>query len=195
MKTVGEGEHFFVRTFCEEDQTRAKEIITTGLKEHWGAIYDPKYAADVDDIYSHYMQRVHAIFLVACADGQEIIGTVVLLPATTTENARSEGWQNWVVRIVRVSVAKEWRRNGVGRKLVSELSNRAKEFGCRTVVMETTTSWTDSVHFWQSSGFSRIGESGGDTHFVRFLASDESDGCENHEHRVNVLKKHLRIVQ
>ena len=52
-----------------------------------------------------------------------------------------------------MSVASAHRRSGVGRLLVDELVAVAQRWGVERVVLETTASWTEVVHFYERNGF------------------------------------------
>jgi GNAT superfamily N-acetyltransferase len=56
--------------------------------------------------------------------------------------------------IVRMSVAPEFRRAGVGRRLVADLIDTARQWGMERVILETSADWTDVVEFYQRCGFS-----------------------------------------
>jgi N-acetylglutamate synthase-like GNAT family acetyltransferase len=71
-----------------------------GLEEHWGVL-DPTKNPDLEDIGLTYAD---AIFLVA-QQNNKIIGTGALIP-------KPDG----TAEIVRMSVAADWRRKGIGRQ-------------------------------------------------------------------------------
>lgn len=135
----------FVRIlpFEPENQVAVKELILSGLVEHWGWL-DPTKNPDLEDIAAHYAD---GLFLVAWHH-QELIGCGALIPRSAK-----------TAEIVRMSVAKTWRRQGIGRLILQQLCDLAQDQGYTQVVLETTASWQAVIQFYLSYGF-RI------THFL-----------------------------
>jgi GNAT superfamily N-acetyltransferase len=126
-----------ISPFQPQDQDEAKNLILQGLGEHWGFI-DYTKNPDLDDIATTYAD---ATFLVAKA-GNRIIGTGAFFTP-------SPG----VAQIVRMSVAKELRRCGIGTLIMRQLYERAKAAGYRQMILETTATWDDVIRFYLKSGF------------------------------------------
>jgi GNAT superfamily N-acetyltransferase len=101
-----------IRTIVKEDQIVSREIILSGLGEHFTEI-DPSLNPDLDDIVAYFPERGHQ-FVVA-AMGERIVGTGGLL----IEN-QEDG------RIVRLSVVPELRGHGIGQAIVADLIQRAE---------------------------------------------------------------------
>lgn len=145
----GRGE-VVIRPFRPEDQAAAKDLILAGLAAHWGFL-DPTRNPDLEDITSTYAD---ATFLLAW-QGDEVVGTGALVH-------EEEG----VGRIVRMSVAAHLRRRGIGRLLLKRLCEQARAAGYRRLVLETTSTWEETIAFYERQGFQRVGVWDGDTHFV-----------------------------
>ena len=155
-------------TFEELDRSTrgtVRSLILDGLAERWGSV-DESLNPDLDDM------------LVSYASGQTIVardelGAVV---GTGTVVPRGTG----TAELVRMSVDRTSRRCGIGRQLVDELVAVARNWGCTTVVLETSTSWTDVIAFYSRCGFEIThvakGEFGSDTWFELRLVegNDES---------------------
>ena len=139
-----------IRPFDPADQAQAQRLILEGMKEHWGYI-DPDRNPDLKDIAANYPEEA---FIVAVWGG-ELLGTGALV-AENLETAR----------IVRMSVAKDHRRSGIGTSLLRHLCGLAIAAGCRRIVLETTSSWSDAVAFYQEMGFRVSHAEEGNTHFV-----------------------------
>jgi GNAT superfamily N-acetyltransferase len=139
-----------IRPFSPADQAQAQRLILEGMKEHWGYV-DPDRNPDLNDIAVNYPE---GSFIVA-ARGRELVGTGALV----TENLET-------ARIVRMSVAKDHRRSGIGTSLLRHLCGLAIAAGCRRIVLETTSSWSDAVAFYQEMGFRVSHAEEGNTHFV-----------------------------
>lgn len=156
-----EREEVTIRPLAPGDAAAARALILGGLAEHWGYL-DERLNPDLDDIAAHY---AGALFLVAEVNG-ELIGTGALIaegPATG--------------RIVRMSVAREKRRHGIGRLLLDALLAAARQRGYRRIVLETTATWEDATAFYRRAGFRPVAERDGDLHFVLELgAGAESAG-------------------
>ena len=146
-------EEVTLRPFRPEDQEAARCLILDGLRQRWGEL-DERKNPDLDDIAGHY---ACGSFFVACLR-EEVIGTGALLP-------EADG----VGRILRMSVARPWRRQGIGRRILEALLERARAAGYRRVVLETTATWEDAIAFYRRHGFRRVGVRHGDVHFVREL--------------------------
>jgi GNAT superfamily N-acetyltransferase len=123
--------------FRPENQVQVKHLILAGLAEHWGTL-DPTQNLDLDDIRSTYAE---AVFLVAWFQGK-IVGTGALVP-------RSDG----AAEIVRMSVATDMRRCGIGRRILEQLVEKAKASGYRRIILETTASWCEVIEFYKQCGF------------------------------------------
>jgi GNAT superfamily N-acetyltransferase len=144
-----------IRPFQPEDQAAAKALILEGLGERWGAI-DPSKNPDLEAITASYSG---GFFRIAEVNGR-IVGTGALV-------LHAEG----EAEIRRMSVERGLRRRGVGGAILHRLIEDARSAGCRTVILETTSAWTDAVAFYQKRGFRITHQQGGDTYFLLELNS------------------------
>lgn len=126
-----------IAPFQPEQQAAVKELILAGLVEHWGWL-DPTKNPDLDDISSTYQA---ALFLVAQVADQ-VVGTGALVPRTAE-----------IAEVVRMSVAADLRRQGLGRQILQQLCDTARQQGFRQVILETTASWHEVIAFYQRFGF------------------------------------------
>ena len=113
-----------------------RSLILDGLVEHWGTI-DPALNRDLDDLGGSPDRAV----LVA-TDEHRIVGTGSIVRR-----------EDRCAEIVRMSVAHDHRRSGIGQLLIEELVATARRWTVARVVLETTAEWTDVVHFYERSGF------------------------------------------
>ena len=74
--------------------------------------------------------------------GGKIVGTGAYIP-------RSDK----VVEIVRMSVLKELRGQGIGRQILWDLCIRAYQNGFKEAILETTKTWQEVIAFYQKFGF------------------------------------------
>jgi len=128
---------FVILPFQPENQEEVKELILNGLVEHWGRL-DPSKNPDLNDIASSYAQGT---FLVAWKENQ-IVGTGALI------------WRSGEIgEIVRMSVAKEFRRSGIGRLILQRLIEEAQAKGFKKIILETTNTWDEVIQFYLRCGF------------------------------------------
>jgi putative acetyltransferase len=128
-----------IRAFEPRDQAAARQLILTGLGEHFGWI-DETCNPDLDDITANYVELSH-VFLVAEIGG-ELVGTGGLI-------VEREG----VGRIVRMSVSRTHRRAGIGQALVARLLDAARQRGFAQVMASTSPNWKDAVGLYEHCGF------------------------------------------
>ena len=131
-----------VRTIAKEDQIVSRELILSGLGEHFPKI-DPSLNPDLTDIVAFYLQSGHQ-FVVAVI-GDRIVGTGGLL----IENQK-------VGRIVRLSVNREVRGLGIGQAVVSELIQRAKNSQLLRINVETNLDWYSAIGLYRRCGFREL---------------------------------------
>lgn len=141
--------------FQPGDQTAAKALILAGLVEHWGLL-DPSKNPDLNDIATSY---TGATFLVArLAD--KLVGTGALIPRTTDS-----------AEIVRMSVDRSIRRQGIGRTILQALVEQARKSGFRQVTLETTETWGEVITFYLNFGFQITHHQDGDVYFALDLTT------------------------
>lgn len=148
-------ETLVIRPFQPEDQEEVKALILSGLVDHWGTL-DPTKNPDLNDIARSYAD---AVFLVARLDGR-IVGTGALVP-------RAES----TAEIVRMSVASDMRRMGIGKRILLELIHSAKSRGFSRIILETTATWAEVIAFYQSMGFMLTHLMNGDQYFEMDLTA------------------------
>lgn len=136
-------------TFQPADQEEVQALILSGLVEHWGVL-DPTKNPDLTDIAQTY---AGAHFLVARLEDR-IVATGALVP-------RADG----VAEIVRMSVARDLRRTGLGRLLLARLIDQARGTGVKKVFLETTETWSEVITFYLANGFHITHHQDGDVYF------------------------------
>lgn len=143
-------EEITILPFKKSDQVAVKNLVLSGLVEHWGVL-DPTKNPDLDDIALSY---AHGVFLVAWLEGR-IVGSGALLPRSPDS-----------AEIVRMSVARELRRLGIGRQILDRLCAHARLSGYRQVILETTATWIEVIEFYQRYGFRITHTLDGDVYFA-----------------------------
>ena len=145
-----------LRDFRPEDQRELRRLILAGLRERWGDAFDAGRNPDLDDFATNYLGRGADVVVVE-RDGK-LIATGALVP-------EAEG----TARIVRMSVASAHRRQGLARRVVDELVDRARRRGMSEVRVLTDTPWLSAVELYRACGFAEVLDDGVDTHFVRSI--------------------------
>ena len=56
-------------------------------------------------------------------------------------------------QMVRVSVARPYRRHGIARAIVARLTQIARQRGMRRLQVETNHDWSDAIGLYRNSGF------------------------------------------
>ncbi len=142
-----------ITPFHPSYQVEVKKLILAGLVEHWGFL-DSSKNPDLDDIATSY---AGATFLVARL-GEAIVGTGALVPL-----------QDGVAEIVRMSVAQQHRRSGIGRRILESLIEQARAQGFRQIILETTSTWSEVIEFYLRCGFRITHTQEGDVYFEMAL--------------------------
>ncbi|RLF08059.1 MAG: ribosomal-protein-alanine N-acetyltransferase [Thermoprotei archaeon] len=84
------------------------------------------------------------LFYVAVANN-EVIGYVV-----GAKKGNGHG------HVISIAVKPEWRRRGVGTKLMEALLNAFKERGLKAAILEVATSNREAIAFYKALGFEKI---------------------------------------
>jgi GNAT superfamily N-acetyltransferase len=140
-----------IRSFEPRDQDAARQLILTGLGEHFGWI-DETCNPDLDDIMASYIKQGYA--LVVAEIGAELVGTGGLV-------TECEG----VGRIVRMSVGRMHRRKGIGRALIAHLLYVARQRGFSQVLVSTDLGWEDAAGLYKHCGFTEYSHDDVGIHF------------------------------
>ena len=149
--------HVSIRTFRPGDQKAVRALILAGLSEHFERL-EPSLNPDLEDIQGSYLSKGDC-FLVA-EYGNALLGTGALI----RESANTG-------RIVRMSVAAGWRRQGIAYLLVQELLTSAQRSGFRNILVETNDDWHGAIQLYQSCGFQPYDHRSGEIHMQRELSA------------------------
>jgi GNAT superfamily N-acetyltransferase len=147
-----------LRPFVPADQAAVRALILAGLADHFGEL-DTSLNHDLDNIAANYVDQ-GAVVIVAELDGR-IIGTGTLL-------AEAPG----VGRLVRMSVSREARGQGLGKRLVRRLIEIARARGNHLLLVETNDDWHDAIALYHACGFQDDHVANGEAHFRLDLDSN-----------------------
>ena len=139
MKSIQSDAPFNIRSVNERTQKQARTLILSGLAEHFDCL-DESLDQDLNDIVANYLQKGHA-FLVG------IIGNRVVCTGALVHKSQSTG------QVMRMSVAKEYRRQGLGTIMLQRLANLAKKRGYRKLIVETNHDWCGATSLYGKYGF------------------------------------------
>ena len=156
-----------IRPFTAHDQDAAKQLVNAGLGERFGFV-DESFNPDLDDIATHYLLRGHA-FVIAERDG-EMVGTGCLVFAPQESSGQ----------MVRVSVRRDLRGQGIGHRLVEHLLSVARAGGLRRVWMETNAGWESAIRLYEGCGFRQVAQTGQLVLLEREIEAPSSTGQEPH---------------
>ncbi len=149
-----------LRPFAPVDQPALRRLVLDGLGDHWGTI-DETLNPDLDDIAGWYGPLDgYTVVARAESDGRLVGGGTLY-----RDDART-------ARLVRMTVDKTVRGQGLGRRLVSHLVAHARRRGYAAVVCETTDTWQDAIGLYLRCGFAVVDRRDGDIHFRRELDLD-----------------------
>lgn len=136
-----------IRPFRAADQPVVRALVLAGLGDRFGTI-DETRNPDLDDIAATYLAPGGAVFVAERAGA--IIGTATLT---------TDGW------LVRMSVRRDARGAGLGRRLVAVVLAEARARGFADVRCETNDDWWDAIALYQRCGFVETDRHGGDVYF------------------------------
>ena len=128
-----------IRKFNNDEQDRVRCLILEGLGEHFGYI-DETCNPDIDDIDANYTKKGY-LFIVAYLNS-ELVGTGALIIESRE-----------VVRLVRMSVSKLYRKKGIGKSIVEHLIREAESVGYKRIVLSTEVNWHAAISLYESCGF------------------------------------------
>jgi len=131
-----------LHAFQPADQAAVKDLILAGLVEHWGTL-DPNKNPDLDDIAATY---AGAVFLVA-RHLDRIIGTGALINRP-----------NGAAEVVRMSVAADWRRQGIGTRLLRAALVEAYRRGATRATLEVRENNRAARAMYEKHGFVMVAQ-------------------------------------
>lgn len=141
-----------IKKFEEE----AKLLILDGLLERFGFI-DHSLNPDLDDIMIHFNKEGN-IFLIALVN-KELVATGAL----TKESER-------VGRVERMSVKRQYRRQGVGKRILQSIESYARSLDYTKLVLETNNNWESALHFYSINGYHSYLNDGQRTHLEKSIS-------------------------
>lgn len=128
-----------IKSLTKENALSAAQLIEAGLKEYFSS-YEAKYNTDLLNLYDYYNKSKN-IFLIGL-----INDTVVATGGIVWE-------KDDIARIVRMSVKKEYRREGYASMILKALEKKAFDKGYKIIVLETTKTWQEAISFYKKNNY------------------------------------------
>ena len=128
-----------IEVLTEEKSSLATQLIVSGLKEYF-LNYESKYNPDLLNLYDYY-NKPRNVFLIGLVDY-----TVVATGGIVYEKGN-------IARIVRMSIKKEYRREGYASILLKTLEKKAFDYGYKKIVLETTRTWQKAISFYKKNNY------------------------------------------
>jgi len=144
-----------VRPFRASDQAAARRLVEEGLGEHFGYV-DREANPDLVDIAASYTKPPNAFFVAEM--NRILVGTTGLIVQADTG------------RLVRVAVAREYRRLGIATLMMNYVADFARRARLAKLVAHTQPEWPDAMGFYRSHGFIPYGRDPIDVYLHRSVA-------------------------
>ncbi|WP_064094173.1 GNAT family N-acetyltransferase [Rossellomorea aquimaris] len=133
-----------INPISQADCQEARDVILSGFRERFGFI-DYSLNPDIYNIIEEYKGGAHHFFV--GMKNERIVSTGAI---------RKE--KDATYQIVRMSVLKEYRQQGLGRAMLLHLENEAVKLGARRLILETNKKWEDAIQFYKNYGFTYMEE-------------------------------------
>jgi GNAT superfamily N-acetyltransferase len=143
-----------------ETENQAKQLILNGFSEYFSTVR-PELNPDLLSILKYY-SKAGNLFLVGLVD-QQVLCTGGLKKETLD-----------VVRIVRMSVAEPYRKQGIGLKMLTKLEHAAKQMGYKQIVIETNNNWEKPIALYKRAGYKVTGMDEQLIHFEKNIEEVEN---------------------
>ena len=140
------------RKFQNQDQTQIESLVSTGLRntainqdiyirERIEKYINESLQNDLGNINEYFKS---GYFLVAEYQN-EVIGSLGAIPESNSE-----------LRLKRMSVKKEFRRQGIAKNLLERIEKWALKHNFKEIILGTSEIQKDATRFWVDSGFKLI---------------------------------------
>ena len=149
-------ENIKIQQVDEKNVDQAKNLIIKGLSEYF-ELYDHNKNPDLDDILKSYGND-KSIFFVAILKNK-VIGTGAMVEEKN------------LGRIVRMYVDKEYRKTGVGSRILNSLEKIAKQRKYDRTFLETTKTWSAARNFYFAKGYTLEYEDEESSYFYKIISS------------------------
>uniref|UniRef100_A0A8C5P5V7 N-acetyltransferase domain-containing protein n=1 Tax=Leptobrachium leishanense TaxID=445787 RepID=A0A8C5P5V7_9ANUR len=133
-------------------------VVVTALRILWlcsrhiySSYIERCLADDMVNVEEYYLRRGGYCFWVA-ESGGEVVSAVAAVPAPVSIGDKH-------TELKRLTIAKEFRRRGIGKVLCQTVIDFARQSGCVAVVLRTSMPQGDAVKLYERMGFQPFGPS------------------------------------
>jgi GNAT superfamily N-acetyltransferase len=137
---AGTAEDVEIRPYEPTDQAGFADLVATVLAEY-GLKVDPVLEADLEHPETSYQGAWVAVHY------DRVVGSVAV-------RLLDDGK---VAQVKRMYLQPEHRGRGLGRTLLNHAVHWAKDRGCSSIVLDTSTAMTAAQRLYESAGFARTG--------------------------------------
>ena len=75
--------------------------------------------------------------------------------------------ENYICRIIRMSVDKEYRGKGIAKKIVTSLEKTAKDKNYKQIVLETNNDWYEAINLYKKCDYIEFRTDEESIHFIK----------------------------
>ncbi|CAF1626168.1 unnamed protein product [Adineta ricciae] len=169
-----------IRSFQASDLAQCHALFSAGHMSYGNAkeYIDHAMRKDISDIDKNYMQVTNGHWWVAVStEDNRIIGQIAILPLKIGDpsfyKTMPDDERDRTCELIRLGVAPDAQRLGIGRKLISTLFEFARERGFDQVHLTTLTSMDKACAFYERNDFVK----GYIEKYSRNDIKGESSGC------------------
>jgi len=144
-----------IKLLSKENALSAAQLIEAGLKEYFPN-YESKYNFDLLSLYDYYNEPQNIFFIGLIDDIVVATGGIIWEKDNTA-------------RIVRMSVKKEYRREGYASMILRVLEKKAFDQGYKIIVLETTKTWQEAISFYKKNNYKITDSDINDIHFKKSI--------------------------
>lgn len=130
--------------YQEKNRVEVKKFVLKVLSE-FGFSYNKESDFDLSKIEKYYSQMNRSIFLLYI-EKDKIIGTIALKKHDKN-----------IAELKRFYVVNEYRGQGVGKQLHSEILKYARVFKYKKIILDTTPNMLKAIGFYARAGYRKIG--------------------------------------
>jgi len=145
-----------IRQFRKDDQSRCADLFSQGIRDVWIEFFVPDPSTDLvenyisgglhddmADIQKYYLKPGSNFWVFEDSNGV-VQGMVGLVKISNTE-----------AELRRMSIAKNYRRTGLGKSLVDNLEKFARENGYKKITLSVASHMPSEIlTYWKKLGFS-----------------------------------------
>lgn len=147
-----------IRAIRQEDNVRLAKVIRGVLTEHGVDRPGTVFTDPTTDALFELFQEDDAFYFVA-ENGGSILGGSGIYP--------TKGLPEGCIELVKIYLDANTRGKGVGKLLMQNCIDKAKEFGFTSIYLETMPELSNAIGLYEKMGFKKLDERLGDSgHFA-----------------------------